>query len=244
MKKVLIVEDNPVISAEIKSILESNNLEVAEVTNDPDTAIQMLKKLKVDMVTLDINLNKSIDGIHLGHIISTEFKVPFIYLTSYNDEATVERALSTNPSGYIVKPFREKDFMITVDLVLANSARKTKLGIIEKAPPELSPAGEKFYFIKKHNKRYKISSREICWIEAENNYSFLQTDTDQYTLSLTLKEAVDRFDTGTLLRIHKSYAVNINKIDVISSEFLVVAGKELPIGKNYRPDIKQKLTLI
>jgi DNA-binding NarL/FixJ family response regulator len=73
-----------------------------------------------DAVLLDVNLNDTQDGIDIGTIIQQQYKIPFVYITSYADKGTLERAKKTRPAGYIVKPFEEKDVLAGLEIALYN----------------------------------------------------------------------------------------------------------------------------
>jgi DNA-binding NarL/FixJ family response regulator len=71
---------------------------------------------------LDINLESNTDGIELAEFINSNYNIPFIYLTSYSDKDTLDRAKKTNPYGYIVKPFNDKTLFTTIEIALSNHA--------------------------------------------------------------------------------------------------------------------------
>jgi AmiR/NasT family two-component response regulator len=83
-------------------------------------ALHELSSNTPDIVLLDINLGSNIDGIDIAEIINKRYQIPFIYLTSYADRSTVDRAKHTRPMGYIVKPFDERDLFTTLEIALFN----------------------------------------------------------------------------------------------------------------------------
>jgi DNA-binding NarL/FixJ family response regulator len=120
--KILIVEDEPLIAKNIGMYLNNNDFEVSAIAYDPEEAVFQLKKNGPDLAILDINLESDQDGIHIGEYINQNNFIPFIYLTSYSDKDTIERAKQTNPSGFIVKPFNEKTLYATIEIALSNHA--------------------------------------------------------------------------------------------------------------------------
>lgn len=120
--KVLIVEDEPLIAKNIGMYLNNNDYEVSAIAYDPDEAIFQLKKHGPDFAILDINLESEKDGIDIAEYINLNNFIPFIYLTSYSDKDTLERAKKTNPSGFIVKPFNEKTLYASIEIALSNHA--------------------------------------------------------------------------------------------------------------------------
>lgn len=120
--KVLIVEDEPLIAKNIGMYLNNNNYEVAAIAYDPDEAFYQLKKQQPDFAILDINLESDKTGIDIADYINRNNFIPFIYLTSYSDKETIEKAKLTNPAGFIVKPFNEKTLYATIEIALSNHA--------------------------------------------------------------------------------------------------------------------------
>jgi DNA-binding NarL/FixJ family response regulator len=122
--KVLIVEDEPLIAKNIGMYLNNNDYEVSAIAYDPDEALFQLKRQPPDFAILDINLESDQDGIDLAEYINHNNFIPFVYLTSYSDKETIERAKKTNPAGFIVKPFNEKTLYATIEIALANHAQQ------------------------------------------------------------------------------------------------------------------------
>ncbi len=124
--KILIVEDEVLIAEDIAAHLRNINFEVAGIAYDSEKAIDMLSSRTPDAVLLDINIKGSKDGIEIGEIINASYNLPFVYLTSYSDKATLERAKVTMPYGYIVKPFDERDLMTSLELAVYRHAQVNK----------------------------------------------------------------------------------------------------------------------
>jgi DNA-binding NarL/FixJ family response regulator len=122
--KVLIVEDEPLIAKNIGMYLNNHNYEVSAIAYDPDEAMFQLKRQPPDFAILDINLESEQDGIDLAEYINQNNFIPFVYLTSYSDKETLERAKKTNPAGFIVKPFNDKTLYATIEIALANHAQQ------------------------------------------------------------------------------------------------------------------------
>lgn len=118
--RVLIVEDEVPIANDIANILEGIDYQVSGIAYNSDKALSELKYNCPDIVLLDINLEGEKDGIDIAHIIRSQYELPFIYLTSYGDKSTIERAKLTRPMGYIIKPFNETDLFSTLEIALYN----------------------------------------------------------------------------------------------------------------------------
>ena len=146
--KILIVEDEPVIAENISLYLDNNDFEVSGIAYDSEDAMQQLKENTPDAVLLDINLESDTDGIDIARYIQEHYQLPFIFLTSYSDRITLERAKQVKPSGYIVKPFNERTLLASLEIAISNHAEEANHAlpklVMEKVNRQLhSPLSER-----------------------------------------------------------------------------------------------------
>ncbi|HNR16689.1 MAG TPA: response regulator [Chitinophagaceae bacterium] len=120
--KVLLVEDEPVIAENVSLYLDNNDFEVSGIAYDSEEAMDQLKLNTPDAIILDINLESDKDGIDIAGYINAVYQLPFVFLTSYSDKVTLERAKKVKPSGYIVKPFNEKTLLASLEIAISNHA--------------------------------------------------------------------------------------------------------------------------
>src|SRR5579871_5123449 len=113
--KILIVEDVFIEADHLSLILEKAGHSVTGVAKSVEQAFNALKKERPDMVMLDIFLKGHLTGIHFARTLAKN-NIPFIYLSANSNPCTLEAAKSTNPYGFLVKPFREKDILIALDI--------------------------------------------------------------------------------------------------------------------------------
>jgi two-component system, response regulator PdtaR len=151
--RILIVEDEPIIAADIESSLLRQDYEVAGIAYSSTQALDMLVNRYPDLVLLDIAIKGDKDGIDIAHIIKEKYRIPFIYLTSFSDRVTLERAKPTMPFGYIVKPFKDKDLLSTIEIGMyryadAHNAGELKKEIIEQKN-EVKLTKMEYHIIKK-----------------------------------------------------------------------------------------------
>jgi len=114
-KKILIVEDGFVEANNLRIILERAGLEVVDIVASYNEAFKSLQKQTPDLVLLDIFLNGKKTGIDLA-ILLKEKNIAFIYLSANSNAETLAAAKITEPYGFLVKPFREKDILVTLDI--------------------------------------------------------------------------------------------------------------------------------
>jgi DNA-binding NarL/FixJ family response regulator len=118
MTSVLIVEDEPAIAQEIALILESEGYKIAGIAGSAAKALDILALRKPDIALLDIALKGHDNGVDLAHIINKNYKIPFVFLTSFSDQLTLEKVKETYPYGYIVKPYKDKDLAPALEVAL------------------------------------------------------------------------------------------------------------------------------
>ncbi|MBS1602443.1 MAG: sigma 54-interacting transcriptional regulator [Bacteroidetes bacterium] len=114
-KKVLIVEDQFVEANDLQIMLEKAGYEVCGIARSVPTAQEIIRKEKPGLVLLDIFLKGDLTGIDLGREL-TEENIAFIYLSANSNQEILAAAKTTEPYGFIVKPFREKDLLVTLEI--------------------------------------------------------------------------------------------------------------------------------
>jgi len=119
--KILVVEDERIIAMDIRNSLKRMGYEVVGIASSGEQSLEKVAEMKPHLVLMDIILKGEMDGIEAGEKILHEFKIPVVYLTSHTDPSTLERAKQTNPFGYVVKPFEERDLHTTLDIALARA---------------------------------------------------------------------------------------------------------------------------
>jgi PAS domain S-box-containing protein len=123
---ILVVEDDQIIAQNIEMLLEKLGYNVLGLASSCEETVRIVEKHVPDLILMDINIEGDIDGIETASIIRSSFDVPVVYLTAFSDKKTLERAELTEPFGYIVKPFNERDFKITVQMALNKSVIESK----------------------------------------------------------------------------------------------------------------------
>ena len=117
-KKIMVVEDEMLVSESIQLSLEKLGYDVAGNASTGEQAVELARRANPDLVLMDINLPGNLEGIEAAREIRGELSVPVVYLTGYSDPATVERAQISAPYGSIVKPFTERELEVTISIAL------------------------------------------------------------------------------------------------------------------------------
>ncbi|MDO9576806.1 MAG: ATP-binding protein [Candidatus Cloacimonadales bacterium] len=126
-KRILVVEDEMIIAKDIKDVLEKLGYEVIEIITSGENAVKTAILTKPDLILMDIMLSKKMTGVEAAGKIRKEMDVPLTYITAYADDNTIEKAISTNPYGYLVKPFEEKEIKVALELAFYKFSMESKL---------------------------------------------------------------------------------------------------------------------
>ncbi len=118
MPKIMIVEDERIVAMDIKSSLESLGYTVSAIASSGEAALKKVVETQPDLVLMDINLKGDMDGVQTAEQIRIHFSIPVIYLTAYADSKTLERAMITEPFGYILKPFEDTELRVSIEMAL------------------------------------------------------------------------------------------------------------------------------
>ncbi len=116
--KILIAEDETIIAIDIKTTLQKIGYTVPDIMTSGEKVIEFLKNDKPDLILMDISLAGNLDGIETAELISYKYDLPVVYLTALTNKETIERARLTEPFGYLLKPFDERNLHSTIEMAL------------------------------------------------------------------------------------------------------------------------------
>lgn len=118
-RKLVIVEDEAILALDLERFLRSAGYDVRGVAADGESAVSLVEHEKPDLVLMDIHLQGPQDGVATAQALMERFGVPVVYLTAHGDPRTIDRARSTEPMGYLLKPFKKPDLENVVNIALA-----------------------------------------------------------------------------------------------------------------------------
>ncbi|MEM6718308.1 MAG: response regulator transcription factor [Bacteroidota bacterium] len=217
---ILIVEDEQIIAENLRFILTEYKYEDIDVAIDAEEAQALFEQKKYQLVLMDINLGEysDIDGIDLIKILSAKHTFNYIYITANADAKTLEKAKTTKPTGYIVKPFTNKSVFANVEMALSSVVQN-----------------DYFTFINKGVKQ-QIQLSDITHIEAEGAYSYIhKSNKERYLVRKSLMEFMKAYQ-NFFIRIHKSTIINKKYIEGYTSQFVKLSDAKLPLGRSYKKD--------
>ena len=224
----IIVDDDEFSRKILKDfIAQTDILNLTGECSTPIEAINILGKEKVDLMFLDIKMPE-MTGMEL--IKNLEHKPLIILITGFKEFAL--EAFEYNVTDYIVKPLNYARFSKAVDR--ANELHKNQIA-------ELS---EDDFFVKSSGSLVKISSKEILWIEALENYMIIHTIKDKHTVHTTMKALEDKLPSEEFIRVHKSYIVRKDKIESITDDGIYIGEEHIPVGRTYKQELNKNIKLL
>jgi PAS domain S-box-containing protein/putative nucleotidyltransferase with HDIG domain len=125
--KILVVEDESIVARDIRNMLLTLGYEVTAVISDAEEAVTAAKKEQPHLVLMDIMLKGNISGVEAADQIYSGLNIPVVYLTAYADETTLQRAKKTEPFGYLLKPFEERELKSTIEIAIYKFGMEMKL---------------------------------------------------------------------------------------------------------------------
>ena len=244
--KILIVEDEAIVAKDISVCLEKIGYEVVASFSKGEKALSFLEDNKPDLVLMDIMLAGNISGIDTSARIKKDHDIPVVFLTAYADEKTIERAKITEPYGYVIKPFKEIDLRTSIEMALYKFKKeKEKLAGIESSSFKNTSVSAEYIYVKSNSKLVKVQNSNIYFVEALKDYVIIHTDKERFTIHSTMKDIEKKLPEDMFMRVHRSYILNLNKINSIDSSIVNIenSDKKIPIGGSYKDDLFKRLNL-
>ncbi len=243
--QILVIEDEAVLALYISDLLEAQGYTIAGVTDNGPEALSLYQQNRVDLILCDINLKDNWDGIETIRRILAFKPAPVIYLTSQTDKETVERAKETFPAAYLAKPVRPDNLQLAIDLAIHNyvmrrlpqpSTSEPKSGSQEKESSHresILRSGDQVFI--KHNYQFVgVPLNDILLLEADNTYTTILTKHHKYVLRLSLSNLLERLEYPSLLRVHRSYVVNVNHLKGFNDREIFIDTLTIPFGQQYK----------
>lgn len=230
--RCLIADDEPIARQILERYINDiPNLELVSSCKNAFEVMEVLQKAPIDLLFLDINMPK-LSGISL---LKSLRETPEVIITTAYPEYAVE-GFELSVTDYLLKPFSIERFLQAVMKVqqkLENPTSKVEVTTIT--------SEEKFVFVKSDKKIIKLNFEDIFHIEAYGNYIKIFTD-EMILTPQTLSDFIEKL-SDDFVRIHKSYAINFNKLKLIDGNQIILENTvKLPIGKLYRKEVLEKIS--
>lgn len=247
--RILIVEDEWLTGQSMQITLETQGYKITEIVATGEAALDSVKNNVPDLVIMDIELAGKIDGISTARTIRRNYDLPVIFITRREDDDTFRNAKETFPQNYISKPFSDAALIRAVVLALQNAPHPE----INSESDDLHSAGS--IFVPATNGfKHKLMLRDVLYIKAKGAYSEIYFEVPAnssdpsrkkngdnfYEVSLSSNQVAKQLAHKSVLRVHKSYYVNIDKVDKINGNTLYIGEKQINIGPEYNTETLKK----
>lgn len=239
--RILIVEDEPLIAEDLRAHLEELGYEVVAHCDNALDAMSEIMARKPDLLLLDINLGDGADGIQLAGKVKAGSPIPFIFVTSHSDPATLERVKPLRPAGFIIKPFDETDLRTQIELALARHASDIEATAAPTEAQRHDFVIADSIFIREKGKLLKVAIDDIHYAEADDNYVTLFTPAKKYVITSTLAAVEQKLKSAHHLRIHRSYLIDTRRITAVEDGYVRIGTQALPVGKTHKEALMARI---
>jgi DNA-binding LytR/AlgR family response regulator len=229
MLKVIIVDDEPLALDVMEALISKvPELEIVARCQNAIEANDALSKFHVDLMFLDIQMPQ-VTGIELLKSLTNPPEV--IFTTAYSDYAL--DGFELNALDYLLKPISLDRFLKAVNKAKDKfKSKSSEVSVAEDEP---------FVFVKADKKLIKVNFDDILYIEGLKDYVIIRQEASRVITLQTMKSLEQKLPSQVFKRIHRSYIVNVNKINAVVGNMIELTekgqAKHLPIGKNYREEL-------
>jgi DNA-binding LytR/AlgR family response regulator len=240
MIKVIIVDDEPLAQDVLETYIEKfPELSLVSKCNNALEANEVLKNHDVDLMFLDIQMPQ-LTGIDF---LKTLSRPPLVIFTTAYPNYALE-GFELNALDYLLKPISLERFIKAVN----KAVEQVKLHRNEPGIAAVANEGEQhpdYIFVKADKKLVKVNYHDIIYIEGLKDYVIIRMENQRVITLQTMKSLEDKLPSNRFKRIHRSYIINIDKINAIVGNMVEVMEKNLPkhlpIGKNYRDELNDMI---
>ena len=220
--KTLVVENSKVYCKIIARMVKNHDdLNLVAACSNAIDANRIIKNHKIDLILLDIEM-PFINGFDLLESLDQEIQVIIISGNSHN----ALKAFDYGVRDFLLKPLNIDRFDNAIRKVLTNN----KLNEIEE--------DKEFLMVRSHLKNKKVSLKEIKWVEAFGDYVKIITDKEKVIALSTMKSISDKLPNDRFLRIHRSYIVNLNKIEKFGCTSVEIDEHQIPMSRKQKPKLE------
>ncbi|MEO1258271.1 MAG: LytTR family DNA-binding domain-containing protein [Bacteroidota bacterium] len=227
----LVVDDEPVARKGIAGYVEQIPfLNLSGTCKSALEANEFLRQNTIDLLFLDIQMP---DLTGTDFIRSLDNPPAVIFTTAYREYAI--DGFELNAIDYLVKPISFQRFLKSANKALSH---------FEKSQPP-APAGEEneidHFFIKSDGQFIKIKLEDVLYFESEKDYVFIFTKKKRYLNLISLKQLEKQLPPEKFIRVHRSYIVALDKVEMMEGHKLIIQGKEIPVSRNSQEMVYNKL---
>ncbi|MEO1259629.1 MAG: response regulator transcription factor, partial [Bacteroidota bacterium] len=228
-------------------LIDELGYELTGVVDNGESALLIIGKSAPDLILMDIDLKGKLTGLDVARIIKNK-NIPIIFTTSFKDRETYAEAMETNAYGYLVKPFSKLSLQSSIEMTVRSVYEK---GIGNKKSEknnswETDLLLREFFMIKQSGVLQKVKINDINFIQGEGNYSTLHTDKKKFVVKMSMKKILAKLDSNLFIHVHKSYLIQLNKVDSIDTlnHKINIGENSIPLGRNFKTDLLDRFELL
>ncbi len=244
--RILIAEDDHIFANTIEILVEELGYELIKVVDNAEEMLTLIAATKPDLVLLDIHLKGMKDGIDVAQsIANSKNPMPVIFITSFQDKETFDRAKNTNPFAFIIKPFDELTLQRSIELALYKYANASLDNELYEGWQKDIVVKDSF-FVKIGQKLEKIKIIDILYVEIVDKYAELHTRDQKLVVRMPLKELLMKLPAKDFLRVNRNLIINANHIDHINLQdhSIKVGEIQLAFSRRFKDQIIERLNLL
>lgn len=222
----IIVDDEPLARKAIQKLVhQTENLEVIASFNGTDATREFLAKNTVDLVFLDIQM-PGVNGIEFAKTIPKETLV--IFTTAFHEFAS--ESYEVDAVDYLIKPVKLERFQKAVE----KAQTYCKLFQTAHINSNIENITDDYIFVRADRRMFKVHFSDILFIEGLKDYVVIYIENQKIITLMNIKTIHDLLPKSFLVRVSKSYIINVNKIDSVDNNTVYIGKSEIPIGNIYR----------
>jgi two-component system LytT family response regulator len=242
--RALIVDDEPVAVDGLRAALDGHpDVEVVGSCGDGDTAVEMIRELRPDVVLLDIQM-PGLDGFGVIEKLGDD-EFPAIVFVTAHDEYAVQ-AFDAHAVDYLLKPFTDDRLARALDRARQRSADTLATLVHTYRKMTEAPAFRKRLLARDGERVVFLPAGEIEWLEADGNRVRVHTRDASYTMRATLSGTLDELDPASFVRAHRSAAINLDHVGELRTWFggdavaVLRSGAEVKVSRQYREELLRR----
>ncbi|NDK55733.1 LytR/AlgR family response regulator transcription factor [Pontibacter fetidus] len=235
--KCIVVDDEPfALELAADYVRRTPFLKLAGTFSNPVKTLAFLMEQEVDLIFLDINMPE-LSGMQL---LAALPRKPMVVFTTAYPEFGAE-SYNYDAVDYLLKPINYARFLKAVNKAVELQNLKRKDNTAQSPAERAAPIQDRSnVLIKSGTQTFKLKLEDILYVEGAGNYMAFCTRGKKILSLLTMKEVLNLLPADQFVRVHKSYIVSLNHLDVIERHQVTIAGKAIPIGLTYREQFLAK----
>lgn len=242
---ILLVEDDWIQLENMKAELTQKGYEVIGAFDNGEAAIECYQNHKADLAILDIAIAGKLDGVQTAEQLKAIEDLPIIFLSNLTDENTLKRSRSIQTSNYLLKPYTTAQMLVSIEQAIHAFGQQQMLRQDAQMEEQSVNIIRDFVFIKINHTMQKCHISDIKYLKADSTYCHIYLSSgSMLVMTSTLKNVFHQFNHPDLIRVHRSYAVNINHVDVIKGNLVIIGQDEIPMSTDLKEKALAKFNII